>query len=222
MLGVYTFVFQTVFEARWANSNARPLEFSLQLYAGLIVFGLFTEILTRSPYLIVEQPNLVKKAVFPLEILPWGALLAALFHTFLNILVLLIAIVATHGDLPWSLLALPLVVGTCLPVLLGTAWFLSALGVFVRDVGHIMGMITSLLLFLSPVFYPSAAMPEHVRIWLFFNPLTLIIEQMRRIVLEGLWPEWGFLALYFVLGCFIAILGALWFQLTRKGFADVL
>jgi len=109
-----------------------------------------------------------------------------------------------------------------LPLLLAIGWFLAALGVFVRDIGQIMPTVSSLLLFLSPVFFPPSSLPTDWQPWLNLNPLTLIIEQARRVVLDGLWPEWGSLAVYLLLASVAAWLGGLWFQATRKGFADVL
>ncbi len=222
MLAIYTFVFRTVFKARWSGENAGHFDFALRVYAGLIVFTLFTEALTRAPRLVLEQPNLVKKVVFPLEILPWVPALAGSFHLALNLMILLAATAFDRGGLPPSVLALPLVLLPLLPLLLAMGWFFSALGVFVRDIGQIMPTLTSLLMFLSPVFFPSTSLPLRWRPWLNLNPLTLIIEQTRRVILDGLWPQWTSLAIYLAVASLAAWLGGLWFQATRKGFADVL
>ncbi len=225
MLAVYTFVFRTVFKARWpgaAGDADGNFEFALQVYAGLIVFGLFAEVVNRAPRLVLDQPNLVKKVVFPLEILPWVAVLAGLFHLALNLSVLVLVATLVHGSLPLTLLALPLVLAPFIPLLLGLAWFLAALGVFVRDVGQVTGMAVSLLMFLCPVFYPVSALPERWQTWQYLNPLTTVIEQTRRVALEGAWPEWEKLAIFAVLACVCSWVGARWFAATRKGFADVL
>jgi lipopolysaccharide transport system permease protein len=222
MLAIYTFVFRTVFKARWEGGDASDFEFALRVYAGLIVFTLFAEVLNRAPRLVLDQPNLVKKVVFPLEILPWVPPLAGFFHLALNLAILLAATAFDRGGLPVSILALPLVLLPLVPLLLAMGWFFAALGVFVRDIGQIMPTATSLLMFLSPVFYPASSLPEHWQPWLKINPLTLIIEQTRRVVLDGLWPEWQSLILYMALASLAAWLGGLWFAATRKGFADVL
>ncbi len=222
MLAVYTFVFRVIFKARWGTGGSDDFEFALQLYAGLIVFGLFAEVVSRAPRLVLDQPNLVKKVVFPLEILPWVAVLAGLFHLLLNLAVLLGAVAFTRGGLPYTIIALPLVVTCLVPLLLGLGWFLAGLGVFLRDVGQITSLVVSLLMFLSPVFYPISSVPERWQPWLLANPLTPVMEQLRRVVLEGLWPEWSQLALHLVIACMLAWAGARWFAATRKGFADVI
>lgn len=222
MLAVYTFVFRVVFKARWGDGAAGDFEFALQVYAGLIVFSLFAEVASRAPRLILDQPNLVKKVVFPLEILPWVAVLAGLFHLALNLAVLLVAAAIARGGWPLSTLSLPLLLASFVPLLLGLSWFLAALGVFIRDVGQITSLLVNLLMFLSPVFYPASMLPEHWQPWLRANPLTPMIEQLRRVVLDGLWPDWPQLVLQFAIGLAVAWFGARWFAATRKGFADVL
>lgn len=222
MLGVYTFVFRSVFHARWPGTGEDDLAFALQVYAGLIVFNLFAEVANRAPRLVLEQPNLVKKVVFPLELLPWVALSAALFHLTINVVVLLVAVTLIQGALPLSALALPLVVAGFAPFLLGMAWLLAALGVFLRDIGQLMAMLTSLLMFLSPVFYPVSALPERWQGLLTLNPLTTPILQLRAVALEGRWPAWEMLAGHAALSIAVAMAGAFAFRLARKGFADVL
>jgi len=222
MLAVYTFVFRVIFKARWTDGANGDFEFALQVYAGLIVYTLFAEVVNRAPRLVLEQPNLVTKVVFPLEILPWVAVLAGLFHLALNLLVLLAAAALARGGLPMSALALPLVLAPLVPLLLGLAWFLAALGVFVRDVGQITTLAVSLLMFLSPVFYPVSVLPQEWQPWLRANPLAPVMEQLRRVALAGMWPDWPQLALNLAVAGVIAWAGARWFAATRKGFADVL
>lgn len=222
MLAVYTFVFREVFKARWGTGDGGGMEFALQVYAGLIVFTFFSECLSRAPRLVLDQPQLVKKVVFPLEILPWTTLLSALFHTVVNLSVLVVAAAAVRGELSPSVLALPLVFLPLLPLLMGLSWFLASLGVFVRDVSQVIGMALNLLMFLSPVFYPMSSLPERWQPWLALNPLTPVIEQTRRVVMAGLWPDWTVLATLAAGSLLLAWLGGMWFAATRKGFADVL
>ncbi len=226
MLAVYTFVFVDVFKARWpgaGHGSGGGLTFALYIFAGLIVFNLFAEIAGRAPRLVVDQPNLVKKVAFPLEILPWVAVLSGLFHLALSVLVLLAAVAFLHpGGVQPSAAALPLVLLPFLPFLLGLGWLLSALGVFIRDIGQIMNFVVSLAMFLSPVFYPLESLSEPMRTWMYFNPLTTIIDNVRRVLLQGLWPDWNALALFAAAASAFAVLAAVLFQATRKGFADVL
>ncbi|MEO5607352.1 MAG: ABC transporter permease [Polaromonas sp.] len=223
MLGVYSFVFIGVFKARWPGmEKGGGVEFALQVFAGLVVFNLFAEVAGRAPNLVVEQPNLVKKVIFPVELLTWITVLSGLFHLLISVASLLIVLLIARGGLPVTALALPLVLLPFLPFLLGLGWFLSALGVFVRDVGQMMSMVVSLTMFMSPVFYSVATLDARWRFWMHLNPLTLIIEQVRTVVLLGQWPAWGALGLYALLACLFAMAGAIFFQMTRKGFADVL
>jgi lipopolysaccharide transport system permease protein len=222
MLAVYTFVFRVIFKARWGDAPNGDFEFALQVYAGLVVFMLFAEVVSRAPRLVLDQPNLVKKVVFPLEVLPWVAVLAGLFHLAVNLVALLGAAAIARGGLSPSVFALPLVLAPFVPLLLGLAWFLAALGVFVRDVGQITTLLVSLLMFLSPVFYPVKSLPEQWQPWLKANPLTPVMEQLRRVALDGRWPDWPQLLIELAIASAIAWAGARWFAATRKGFADVL
>ena len=223
MLGVYSFVFVGVFRASWPGpTKTGGLEFALQVFAGLLVFNLFAEVAGRSPRLIVDQPNLVKKVIFPVELLAWVAVLSGLFHLLISAATLLLVLLITRGSLPVTALALPFVLLPFLPLLLGFAWFLSAIGVFVRDVGAMMGMFVSLTMFMSPVFYSVASLSADLQFWMNLNPLTVIIEQVRAVLLQGQWPAWNVLGLYGLLACLFAGVAAIFFELTRKGFADVL
>lgn len=221
MLAVYTFVFREVFQSRWGQGDGGGVDFALRMYAGLVVFNFFAECVGRAPRLIVDQPNLVKKVVFPLELLAWVSSLAGVFHLAVNAAVLLlVALLAGYGHV--SMLVLPLVWLPLLPLVLGISWFLAALGVYLRDIGQVIGLVISLLMFMSPIFYPVSAMPERWRFWLHLNPLTLIIEDTRLVLLDGALPALLPLFLHFALALLVAFLGAAWFRATRKGFADVL
>ena len=222
MLTVYTFVFSFVFKARWGQGDTDKYEFALVLFAGLIVFNLFSECISRAPGLILSNVNYVKKVVFPLEILPWVALGSALFHTSVSLVVLMVFLAVLGHDFSWTMLWLPVVLLPFLLLIMGLSWLLASIGVFIRDVGQLVGMALTVLMFMSPIFYPLSALPEAVRHYLFLNPLTFVIEQVRNILLWGLQPNWRYLAIYSVVSIVIASLGRLWFEKTRKGFADVL
>src|ERR687895_700340 len=160
--------------------------------------------------------------VFPLEILPWIALGCSLFHAFINMLVLLIFFAFIHHFIYWTTLLLPLVWLPFVLLIMGISWFLAATGVYIRDVGQVVGVITSMLMFLSPIFYPIHALSENYRFWLNLNPLTFILEQVRATVVWGQLPNWTGLMLYLLASIMVAALGFAWFQKTRKGFADVI
>jgi len=224
MLTVYTIVFSQVFKARWGNvgGNESKTQFAMVLFVGMIVHGLFSEVLNRAPGLILGNVNFVKKVVFPLEILPVISLGTALFHSLISLIVLLAAFILFNGYVHWTSLLAPLVLLPLLVATIGFAWMLASLGVFIRDVGQTIGIIMTIIMFLSPVFYPMTAVPEAYRPLIMANPLTFIIEQAREVLIWGHLPNWGGLAVYLLVAMGVTWLGFAWFQKTRKGFADVL
>lgn len=223
MLAVYTFVFSVVFKARWGTGGDESrAEFALILFAGLLIFNLFAECINRAPLLILANINYVKKVVFPLEILPWVAFGAALFHALVSLAVWLLFSFWVFGVPHGTLLLFPLVLAPLALLVMGLSWFLAALGVFLRDVAQVIGVMTTLLMFLTPIFYPLSAIPEAYRVFLHFNPLTFIVEQSRGLLIFGAAPAWGRLGLLTAVAFLVAWLGFAWFQKTRKGFADVL
>lgn len=222
MLAVYTFFFSVVFKARWQMDTGNKFDFALILFAGLIPYQLFSECVTKAPELILKNINYVKKVVFPLQILPIVQMSAALFHMGINILVLLIMWFIIHGSLQWTIILFPLVNLSLVLFILGLVWFMSSIGVYVRDIAHPVTILTSVLLFLSPVFYSVNMIPEPYRTLVYLNPLTYIIERNRDILIYGNVPDFGFLMLSVVGSLMVAVLGYIWFQRTRKGFGDIL
>ena len=223
MLLVYTFVFSVVFKAHWGGDvNESRIDFAILLFAGMIVFNLFAEIVNRAPGLVVFNANYVKKVVFPLEILPWVSLGAVLFHSLVSLIVLLLLQVLVNFALPWTVLLFPLVLLPLIFAALGLAWFLAALGVYVRDIGQITSVFTTILMFLSAVFYPLTALPEQYQRWLRLNPLVLIVSESRNVLILGKMPDWRSLVVVFIVGIGMAMGGFWWFQKMRKGFADVI
>lgn len=223
MLVVYTFVFSVVFKARWGGGGEEnQVNFAIVLFVGMIVHGLFAECVNRAPNLILSNVNYVKKVIFPLEILPVIAMGSALFHTIISLVVLLGAILLLGSGVSWTILLFPVVIFPLLLASMGVAWFLASLGVYVRDIAQITGMITSVLMFLSPVFYPLSSLPEEYQGWLQINPLTFIIEESRRVMIFGELPHLAEWLTYLIFSSLIAWLGYAWFQKTRRGFADVL
>ena len=223
MLSVYTFVFSVIFKSRWGvGGEESKAQFAVVLFVGMIVHGLFAEVLNRAPSLILAHVNYVKKVIFPLEILPVIAMGAALFHSLISVGVLLAAFILFNGYLHWTVIFTPLILLPLVILTTGFAWMLASLGVFLRDVGQTIGIITTVMLFLAPVFYPVTALPEGFRPWLMANPLTFIIEQAREVLIWGHLPNLMGLVLYTLAATGTAWAGFAWFQKTRKGFADVL
>lgn len=226
MLCVYTFVFSVVFNAKWGSSLNGGEEtksmFAIVLFVGMIVFNLFSEILNRAPTLILGNVNYVKKVVFPLEILPVISACAAIFHFCVSLAVWVVAYCVVVGTPHWEAFLFPLVMLPLLVLTLGVAWFLASLGVFLRDVGQTIGIITTVMMFLAPVFFQVKNLPEKFQPLIMANPLTFIIEQAREVLIFGHMPDFTGLLRYLVVSCIFLWLGFCWFQKTRKGFADVL
>ena len=222
MLVIYTFVFSEIFKARWGGGDESKTLFALVLFVGIIVLNLFSEVLNRAPGLITSNANFVKKVVFPLEILPIVAILSALFHSIISLCVLLLAFTLFNGYLHWTVVFIPLVFTPLVILIAGLSWMLASLGVFIRDVGQTITLVTTVMMFLSPVFYPLTAVPPRFRIFMNANPLTFIIEQARTVLIWGKLPNWYGLCVYMTLATVFLWFGYFWFQKTRKGFADVL
>jgi lipopolysaccharide transport system permease protein len=220
MLSVYTIVFGRFFQAKWGNTGS-TWEFALILFSGLIIFNLFSECLTRAPALVANNPNFVKKVIFPLEILPFVSTGSALFHSIVSIVAWLCFYVSINGLPSASILYLPLILLIFMPTILGISWFLAAAAVYFKDISQIMGMATQALLFLSPVFYSMQLVPESFRWVMRLNPLTLIIEQARIVMLAGGTPDFSSLALYAIISLAICWGGFVFFQRLRVSFADV-
>lgn len=224
MLAIYTFVFSYIFTtARWGGPVAGTTGgFAVVLFAGLVVHNLFAECITRAPGLILANANLVKRVVFPLEILPWTVMGSALFHALVSLVVLVLAQLAVGHTLGPTALLLPLVLVPLVLFTMGLSWLLASIGVYVRDIGQITGMAVSALLFLSPVFYPLSAVPERVRPWFQLNPMTSAIEDTRSVLLFGAAPVWNRWLLATLAGVLVCQVGFWFFQRSRRGFGDVI
>ncbi len=223
MLSVYTFVFAVVFKARWGTTgNENRFDFAITLFAGLIVFGIFSELVNQSPTLIIGNANYVKRVIFPLEILSIVSAGSIAFNAAMSTMILLLMQLLFKGMLPVTVVFFPLVVLPVILLGLGASWFFSALGVYIRDVGQLLGFVTTILLFTSAVFFPLSSLPENYQQLLKLNPLVLIIEQSRNVLVYGKPPDWIALAILLIVSSLAAWIGFWWFQKTRKGFADVL
>ncbi|MDJ0390563.1 ABC transporter permease [Roseomonas sp. E05] len=222
-LMAFTFVFRTVLKARWAGLAMEEGigAFSVYMFAGLTIFTIFAEVMTRSPGLVLENPSYIKRVVFPLEIMPIVALLTALVNAGGSMVIWLVFYIVTFGVPHPEALLLPIALAPMCLVILGLSWFVSAVGVYLRDLRQFVAPVVTALQFLSPVFYPLAAVPEGVR-WIFnINPLTVPLEQARSLLFQGEVPSLGSIAFAMSVGGLAAVLGLWWFQKTRKGFADV-
>lgn len=222
MLVVFTFVFGVVFKSRWDTGTGDTIEFALILFAGLTTFNLFAEVVGSAPMLVAGQPNLVKKIVFPLEILPLVSLGGALLQAALAFFVLLALQIGFGSGVYLSTLILPILLLPLCLFSLGLSWFLSAFGVYVRDVAQIIQPVLTALTFLSAVFFPLSALPDWLEPAMTFNPLVGTIENVRNAIVFGAMPRFDGLFASTAAGLVVAVLGLLFFRKVRHGFADVL
>ena len=225
MLGMYTFVFGVIFRSRWTgmgSAGSGIASYAIVLFVGLLLHSLLVETMGRAPRLMLEDPNYVTKVVFPLEILAWANMLTALVHFAIGLGLLLIVMALLLPSMHITALWLPVIVAPYMLYLLGLGWLLSAVGVYMRDLGQFMTTVVGLLLFLSPVFYPRDKAPAGLGEILVFNPLTIPVEQARRVLFQGLRPELWTLFWYGVIGLVVYAVGLAIFQVLRRGFSDVM
>ena len=222
MLLVYTLAFGYIMKGRWPGSTGSTTDFALILFVGLTVHGFFAECVNRSPNLVVGNTSYVKRVVFPLDLLVWSMTFSALFHLLMNTLVLLLLQLVWNGEIHATTLLFPIVVLPLIILTVGVGWIVSALGVYLRDIGQVVGVITAAMLFLSSAIVPVESVPQHYR-WVFqINPLTFIIDQARQVVIWGNIPDWSGLFVYCGVAIVVAFAGHMLFQKLRRGFADVL
>jgi lipopolysaccharide transport system permease protein len=224
LLGIYTFVFGFVFKSRWsAGPQSSSIgDYAIILFSGLIVFQVFAEVVNRALGLILANSNYVKKVVFPLEVLVPVALGSALFNLLVSLVVLLAAMLVTRHPVPLTALWLPIILLPYCLLVLGISWFLASLGVYIRDIGQVLGTVVTALMFLSPVFFPISNLPEWAQRLVMLNPVAVPVSLARDAVVFGLRPHLLVLGPYAAVALVVCALGYLFFQKTRKGFADVI
>lgn len=223
MLAVYTFIFGVILKTRWGvGTNDSMAAFALILFCGQVVLNIFSETLTMAVGTVVNNPNYVKKVVFPLEILPLASFLTALFFGMVWFGILLLSIVACLHIATWTMVALPLVLLPLFFLTCGLAWMVAALGVYIRDLAHVIGILLQMLFFMTPVIYQLDMVPERYRVYLWLNPLTYVVENVRKVLIYGQWPNWSAWAAMLLGSIIISKLGYLWFMKSKRGFGDVL
>ncbi len=221
MLSVYTFVFGVVFKSHWDVPDQRHNKFFLIVFAGLIVVNLFSGCVGRAPTLMLSNVSYIKKVVFPLEILPVVVLVSESFDALMSSVVLAVGYLFFIGLPPVTVLLIPVILVPYLIFIVGMVWFISALGVYLRDLRQLVAVILGVIGLLCPMFYPLSLFPQSVR-WVFFlNPLTTVLEQVRHVLFYGVVPNCALFFVYFLLSWAFAYLARLWFTHAQRGFADV-
>ncbi|MCB2106676.1 MAG: ABC transporter permease [Rhodobacteraceae bacterium] len=219
---IYLLAFTFILRSPWAAASADTVSYGLNLFAGLIVFWMMADVLNGSSGAIADYANLVKKAVFPVEILPLVVVGSAVFHTLISTVILIVATFAIQGHVPATVLLFPIVLLPFILLLMGIAWALAGIGVYLRDLAQVVALFMTAALFLSPILYPLDRLGPALRKLIVLNPVTVIVEQMRNVMLTGATPDWGALAIYTIVAWILAALGLALFRHLRSGFGDVL
>jgi len=221
-LAVYTLVFGVILKAKFhPASEMGTVTYALNLFCGIIVFNVFAGVASAAPFCVVSQPNLVKKVLFPLEVLPVVLLGGSLANAGFGLSILFIAMLLCYGSMPLSAVLFPLTLLPLCALSLAAGWFLASLGVFLRDVGHAVGLALQLLFFASPVIYPLSAVPEAFQWVLRLNPLTTVVEEARNTLLLGQMIHWGWWCAVTAVSLVVMQLGYIWFMKSKRVFADV-
>lgn len=221
MIAIFTFIFAGIFRARFGANNSQ-WDYALYLFCGLLPWNAFQESLQLSSTTIVNHANLVKRVVFPLETLPVSQVLAALANQMFGTVALLVATLIIHRQLHLTTLLLPVLVIPQLIATLGMAWLLASLGVFFRDIVQGISLVLMAWMYLTPIIYPESLIPERYRTFIDLNPFTPLVRSYRRIILEGMLPDWRGLAGFMVFAMVAFLFGYWWFARTRRNFADVI
>jgi len=218
---LYTFLFCVVLKVR-LGGNGSMSNFALYLMAGLLPWGAFSEAISRSSTIILENPNLVKRVVFPLQILPPIAVISALVTEAMAFVILLAGVLIFQHYLPVTVIYLPLILISQVLLTAGISWFVGSLSVYIRDISHVMALLLSAWMYATPIVYPASALPKKIDFILWINPMAGIVMDYRRVMLEGLAPDWAHYASYTAIAFVVCIIGFKFFQGTQKSFADVM
>ncbi|WP_436873650.1 ABC transporter permease [Kosakonia sacchari] len=222
LLLVYSFVFGTIFKSRWAGMDDSKANFAIVLFIGMLTYNIFSDSISRSPWLISGNANYVKKVIFPITILPIVNVLSAIYNFAMGFIAWLIIVLILGGTLHLTVILLPVAVMPVILMSLGGSWLFSALGVYFKDVGQFISVFVMILMFSCPIFYPITAVPEKYQFIFHLNPIAMTIEMVRDITIFGRIPSISTYANVFITSLLIASVGLLFFKKCRGGFSDVL
>lgn len=221
MMTMYTTVFHGIFKARIGNT-ADPSQYAYSLACGMLFFGFFSEVISKAPTVISSNPNFVKKVIFPLPLLAVVNVSTSLLTAGVYWLILLALGIWQQSASVGGMLWLIVITACTLPLAVGLSFFLSAVGVYIKDVQQIIGPVLSILLFASPIFYTSQAIPPQLAKLMVLNPVTVPIEAARAALIGQSTPDLAALGLYVLAGLAVLAAGHAAFKRLRPGFSDVL
>ncbi len=221
-LAIFSLIFGGIFATRWPGQHTESTAVTtLYIFSGMILFDFFSDQVARAPKLLLNNVAYIKKVVFPLEILPWVSLIGAL-HTFItSFVIFLVAYAFIIGLPPWTIVTLPVLLVPVAAIALGASWILASLGIFLRDLDQLVALVTTILMFLAPIFFPRTAVPQSYQWLLAINPLTLPIELSKDILFQGTVTRLAEFTAYLAAAVAFALLGFFFFMRSRRAFADV-
>jgi lipopolysaccharide transport system permease protein len=218
---LYTFLFSVVLKVKFGADGSTG-NFALYLMSGLLPWSCLSESLSRSTTVILESPNLVKRVVFPVQILPFVLVVSSLLSELVAFSVLFVATAICMHTVNVTILFLPIILLSQVLFTAGLSWMLASVGVFVRDFRHIMALALSAWMYTTPIVYPASSLPERLKFLLWVNPMAGIVTDYRRVLLEGKPPDWPVYAAYTAVAVIAYVVGLTFFQRTKKTFADVI
>jgi lipopolysaccharide transport system permease protein len=210
-----------VLRSRFGQDQSRS-GFALYFLAGMLPWLAFSEAAGRSPTVMLEHRNFVKKLVFAVETLPVNLVAAGLVSELFAVLLFCGFLLAVRGGVPPSVVWLPALLIPQVLFTAGVSWFLAALGVFVRDLGQVMGFVLTIWFFVTPICYPETSLPPQATVLLSKNPIYVLVRGYRAIFLEHQPPAFGALWKLWLLSIVVFVLGHAWFYKLRKSFADMI
>jgi lipopolysaccharide transport system permease protein len=221
MMVVYTLVFSVFLRLRFSTTDT-PFYFAVYVLCGLLAWSSFAEPVAASASLIRSNPNYVKRIVFPLEVLPLNTVVAAAIQQVLGFLLLLPLTWIVTRQLGWTLALVPLVLVLQILLVAGACWFVSSLAVFLPDIGQLIALALSVMMLMTPIFYAKELVPDWARVIFLFNPMALLIECYRDLIVRGQLPPADTAVRAAILCTVTFLVGYFWFMRTKNGFADVL
>ena len=222
MLAIFTFIFGEIFKIKWLDIPESKNYFAIILFSGLMIYNFFAESLSKSSTLFVSNVNYIKKILFPLEILPVISVLSCAVQLAVTFLVWLIFYFIVVGIPDLSILLFPIILLPFFFILTGLTFLFSTLGVFFRDTSSIINVLITMLLFLSPIFYPISIIPEEYQIYIYINPVAYQIEITRDILLWNTLPNLNYFGMYLVLSFLFFSLTISYFRKYKDRFIDVI
>ncbi len=222
MLGIYTFVFQYIFKAKWGDDREITAHFASIMFAGLLMHMWFAEVATKAIYMIIGNVNYVKKVIFPLDILGWNIIFSSTVQFLCGFIVLIFVTIGFGGAISGNILLIPLVIIPFMFFLIGCVYLLSTLSVFFRDVEQVVNTSLTVLLFTSTIFFPIEMVPSFLKNVIKLNPLTIPVETFRGVVFGMNTINYIDVAIYTLCTFLFSIISYAFFVRLKRIFSDVI